>query len=216
MITIVDYGVGNVGAVANMFSKIGARARVASNPKELLTAQGILVPGVGHFDAGMRRLRDGGFVEPLNELVLGKKIPTLGICLGMQMFSRSSEEGSLPGLGWLAADTKKFVFPPGDPRVIPHMGWSDTFAEKKGLFESFETVPRFYYVHSYHVVCDRPEDVAATCKYGLEFTSSIRHGNLYGTQFHPEKSHRYGMTLLKSFVGIVKNHALAPEASCSV
>lgn len=209
MITIIDYGVGNVGAVANMFSKIGARARLASQPADLRSANGkipeaLLLPGVGHFDAGMRRLREGGFVEPLNELVMERGVPILGICLGMQLFSRRSEEGSLPGLGWIPADTKKFAFPPGRALVVPHMGWSDTFAPRAGLFAGFEAVPRFYYVHSYHVVCEDPGDVAATCRYGMEFTASVHRENIYGTQFHPEKSHRFGMTLLRSFVDIVR------------
>lgn len=209
MIAIVDYGVGNVGAVANMFNKIGVRARLAASPAELREAGGappeaLLLPGVGHFDAGMRRLRERGFVDALSELVVEGSVPVLGICLGMQLFSRGSEEGTLPGLGWIAADTKRLTFPPGQSLVVPHMGWSETIAPREGLFARFAETPRFYYVHSYHVVCDAPSDVAATCRYGVEFTASIHRRNIWGTQFHPEKSHRFGMTLLRSFVGCVR------------
>lgn len=204
MITIVDYGLGNVGSVANMFNKIGTRARIATRAADLASASALVLPGVGHFDAGMRLLREGGFVEPLGELVVGSGVPILGICLGMQLFSRGSEEGSSPGLGWLAADTKKLEFPAGKRLVVPHMGWSETQARDRALFGGFDSVPRFYYVHSFHVVCDSPADVAATCHYGVEFTAAVHHENVYGTQFHPEKSHRFGMTLLRSFADLIR------------
>ena len=205
MITIVDYGLGNVGSVANMFAKIGARAKIVNDAKALGAAEALVLPGVGHFDAGMRLLREGGFVDALGELVVAKKTPILGICLGMQLFSRRSEEGGGEGLGWLAADTKRIVAPPGVRLVIPHMGWSPTQGTDPALFGEFHEVPRFYYVHSFHVVCDDPRDVAATCHYGVDLCAAVHKGNVYGTQFHPEKSHRFGMTLLRSFVAAVRS-----------
>jgi glutamine amidotransferase len=152
----------------------------------------------------MRSLKSLGFVDALGELVLREKVPVLGICLGMQLLARGSEEGTSEGLGWIAADTKRITFPKGIALPVPHMGWSETTARREGLFAGFELPPRFYYVHSYHVVCDDRRDVAATCRYGIELCASIRHGHVFGTQFHPEKSHRFGMTLLRSFVSIVR------------
>ncbi len=204
MITIIDYGLGNVGSVANMFNKLGARATIASRGGAVETPEALVLPGVGHFDAGMRLLDERGFIAPLTELVSKRNVPILGICLGMQLFTRGSEEGSLPGLGWIAADTKRFQFPPTDRRVVPHMGWSTTVGRDPDLFGGFESPPRFYFVHSYHVVCDDPHDVAATCRYGIEFTAAIRRRNVFGTQFHPEKSHRFGMTLLRSFLSSIR------------
>jgi glutamine amidotransferase len=213
MIAVVDTGIGNVGAVANMLLKVGAHARVVDSPKVLTTAasapDALILPGVGHFDAGMRRLTESGFADALAELALERRVPLLGICLGMQMLTRGSDEGSAPGLGWVAAHTRRFDFSTTTPRVVPHMGWSETHAARSGLFADFEAPPRFYYVHSFHVVCDAPTSVAATCRYGTEFTASIRQGNVFGTQFHPEKSHRFGMTLLGRFV------AMARSGECS-
>lgn len=200
MITVVDYGLGNVGSVVNMLNKIGARARLAQTAAEVRSAEVIVLPGVGHFDAGMRNLRERGLVDALHERVREHGVPILGICLGMQLFTKGSEEGTLPGLGWIDAETRRFDFPSGSGLVVPHMGWNETTGGDRTLFGAFEEPPRFYYVHSYHVVCENPADVAATCHYGIDFTAAVHHGNVFGTQFHPEKSHRYGMTLLGAFV----------------
>lgn len=164
----------------------------------------MVLPGVGAFDHGMENLRSRGLVDLLSELVQGKKLPMLGICLGMQLFGRGSEEGRLPGLGWIASETVRFRFDPVSTRLrIPHMGWNHVhITDSEGLFRGFEDEPRFYFVHSYHVVCDRTVDALATCHYGHEFTCAVRRGNIFGTQFHPEKSHRYGMLLLKNFAAL--------------
>lgn len=206
MITVVDYGLGNLGSVLNMFRKIGAEARLSEKPEDIDRATALVLPGVGHFDEGMRGLRERKLVEPLGIAVRERKVPMLGICLGMQLFARGSEEGREPGLGWIDADVKKLVFPEGDRRPIPHMGWNDVVATEHTLFRGLERGARFYFVHSYHVVCEQAEDVAATCSYGIDVTAAVRHENLMGTQFHPEKSHRFGMKLLGNFVS-----SLSPE-----
>jgi imidazole glycerol-phosphate synthase subunit HisH len=199
-VSVIDYGLGNVGSVVNMLKRIGVRATLASSPEDIRSAEILVLPGVGHFDTGMRNLAERRLVEPLNDAVVQKKVPALGICLGMQLFSKRSDEGELPGLGWIDAETRRFAFPAGVSLPVPHMGWSETRAVDRSLFDGFEEPPRFYYVHSYHVACGRSADVAATCSYGIEFTAAIRKDHIVGTQFHPEKSHRYGMTLLKSFL----------------
>lgn len=202
MLVVVDYGLGNLGSVLNMLRKVGAEAQISSEPERIARASGLILPGVGHFDHGMRNLRSRGLVAPLNEAVLVRHTPILGICLGMQLFARGSEEGTEPGLGWIPADVRKIDVGHRNLR-IPHMGWNDTCALDPRLFAGLEQGARFYYVHSYHVVCDDPNDVAARCTYGQEVTAAIRRGNIFGTQFHPEKSHKFGMRLLRNFVEIV-------------
>jgi imidazole glycerol-phosphate synthase subunit HisH len=201
MIIIIDYGVGNVGSILNMLKKIGIRAKTSAAPDDILRADKLILPGVGAFDHGMRQLTESGLTQLLNKRVLEDKCPILGICLGMQLLSRRSEEGELPGLGWLDADTRRFQFGAafGDLK-IPHMGWNEVRdTGRSTLFAGFDHVPRFYFVHSYHVCCDRPEDVIATSIYGHEFSAAVGKDNIMGTQFHPEKSHRYGMQLLRNF-----------------
>lgn len=204
-ITVVDYGLGNVGSVMNMLKRIGQRTVLAARPEDVAKAEVLVLPGVGHFDAGMKKLRESGLAEALDARVMRDKVPILGICLGMQLFTKGSEEGDLPGLGWLDAETRRFTFPAElrQQLPVPHMGWSDTTGHDPGLFPVVTDAtekPRFYYVHSFHVACKEPADVAATCMYGFEFTAAVRRGHLFGTQFHPEKSHHYGVRLLEAFV----------------
>ncbi|MFQ5571604.1 MAG: imidazole glycerol phosphate synthase subunit HisH, partial [Rhodothermales bacterium] len=203
MIVIVDYKMGNLRSILNMLKKIGAPATITSDVEEIRSADRLILPGVGSFDHGMRNIRERGLLDVLNEKVLQKKTPVLGICLGMQLLSRRSEEGHLPGLGWIAADTIRFHFNGEQQDLkIPHMGWNTVeVARDDSLFQNLTGEDtRFYFVHSYHVVCEHEADVLARTNYGLPFVSSVQHGHILGTQFHPEKSHRYGMHLLKNFV----------------
>ena len=199
MVTIIDYGVGNLGSILNMFKKIGVEAKLTQSINDVIDAKKLLLPGVGSFDYGMKMLNDTGYVEASNQKVLTEKISILGICLGMQLMTKRSDEGSLNGLGWFDAETVKFDL---DTTIfkVPHMGWNEVKVEKPNkLFEHMYDEPRFYFVHSYHIKCNKKEDVLLTTKYGYDFVCGIRKDNIYGAQFHPEKSHKYGMKLLKNF-----------------
>jgi glutamine amidotransferase len=200
-IVVIDYGMGNVSSIANMLKKAGARAKISSSPDELLAADRLILPGVGAFDQGMRRLAERGLIPVLERKVLGEGAPLLGICLGMQLLTRRSEEGQSPGLGWIEADTVRFDFGANPERLkVPHMAWNVVLPSPgAALFTGFDGPPRFYFVHSYHAVCDRAEDVLATSWHGYEFACAIGRGPIAGTQFHPEKSHRFGLTLLRNF-----------------
>jgi glutamine amidotransferase len=202
MLTIVDCGLGNLGSIENMLKRIGCAARVSSQVADIAAASKIILPGIGAFDQGMRNLRELGLEPVLREKVLLRKTPVLGICLGMQMLGRASDEGTEAGLGWIAGSCRKFGGPGWDPKLkIPHMGWnfvSPTAADP--LLAGFQSTPRFYFVHSYHVVCDAPQSVIGTTDYGGPFASVVRMDNIFGAQFHPEKSHRFGMVLLRNFV----------------
>ncbi len=202
MIVVVDYGMGNIGSIVNMIKKVGGRAEVARGPDDLRRADKLILPGVGAFDHGMAGLHRLGYVDVLNERVLEARTPILGICLGIQLFTRRSEEGERPGLGWIEADTVRFRFPDARPALkVPHMGWSPIrVVRPHPLFADPEAERRFYFVHTYHVVCDAPADVLATATYGTEFTAAVARGNVIGTQFHPEKSHRFGKDLMRHFV----------------
>lgn len=203
MITIVDYGMGNLGSVHNMFKYIGVQSQISSDADVISKAEKILLPGVGAFDAAMKRLSQAGLLEVLNQKALQDKIPVLGICLGMQMLTRSSEEGKLEGLGWIPAKTVKFKFE--DRKLkIPHMGWNLVHTvQSSPLIEELPEEPRFYFVHSYHVVADDDKYVLMRTNYGYEFDSVITNGdNIFGAQFHPEKSHKFGMKLFKNFAAI--------------
>jgi glutamine amidotransferase len=202
MIIIIDYGMGNLGSIRNMLKKIGAPAEISSDSSEILKAEKLILPGVGAFDHGMRNLSDRGLIAVLNQRVREEKCPILGICLGMQLLTQSSEEGNLPGLSWISAKTRRFQFSPEMGSLkIPHMGWNEVKPVAAApLFLGFEETPRFYFVHSYHVRCDHSEDILATTFYGYDFVSAVKHENIMGTQFHPEKSHKFGMRLLKNFV----------------
>jgi glutamine amidotransferase len=203
VIAIIDYGLGNSGSIRNMLKKIGVNSEISADADVIRAADQLILPGVGAFDEGMKRLDSLGLVSLLNEVVLEQQTPILGICLGMQLFTKSSEEGERPGLGWIDAHTRRFQF--DETQVgqrIPHMGWNRVSSPADcDLFEGYAERPRFYFVHSYHVVCERPEDAIGTTNYGYDFTSAVRRDNITGTQFHPEKSHKYGIQLLRNFVG---------------
>jgi len=208
MIGIIDAGLGNIGSLLSMFDRIGADARALCHPEALSEASQLILPGVGAFDQGMMRLHDGGWVEPMRIRVQEDRVPLLGICLGMQLLGRSSEEGSAPGLGWVPARTIRFDLGANPEGLrIPHMGWNEIqpCAHDKLLnlpADEFGSPPRFYFAHSYHIVCDDPDDIAATAVHGIRFTAALCHDNIHGVQFHPEKSHRWGKLLLARFAGL--------------
>ena len=199
MISIIDYGVCNVGSILNMLKRVGAAARLVASPAELAGSTKLILPGIGAFDAGMSYLRQKGFVEPLRELVLERRTPILGICLGAQLMTLGSEEGNDSGLGFFQAQVRRFKFPPQGLKV-PHIGWNRVKVEKaNALLEGYAEPPRFYFVHSYYMDCADAGDVVATTVYGHGFVSIIGHGATVGVQFHPEKSHRFGMQLMSNF-----------------
>ena len=202
MIVVVDYGVGNVASVLNMLRKVGARARVSGATADIETADKLILPGVGHFGHGMRKLTESGLIPSLREQALIQKKPILGICLGMQMMTRGSEESDAPGLAWLDGFTHRFSGLAG--LRVPHMGWNSVRpADGARLFDRQPLEPeRFYFVHSYFVQLADRADTAASCQYGDEFTAAFEHDNLFGVQFHPEKSHRFGMELLRRFANV--------------
>jgi glutamine amidotransferase len=202
VIAIIDYNAGNLKSVAKMLDHLGCASRFASTPRDLTGVDKIILPGVGKFDYGMTNLRQRGFVEALGERVLRDRMPILGICLGLQLLTRGSEEGVGPGLGWIAADTVAFdrTLLKNNERV-PHMGWTDTaFKRESRLFHGVEGIPRYYYVHSFHLRCDLLEDELCHADHGYLFPSGIERDNIIGIQFHPEKSHNFGMQLLKNFI----------------
>jgi glutamine amidotransferase len=185
-----------------MLKVAGAKATVSSDSKEIEQADKLILPGVGAFDKAMTNLKELKIIPLLNQKVVQQRIPILGICLGVQLFANSSEEGKLPGLGWIDAEVKRFRFEPNQTRLkIPHMGWDLIKIKKESsLLKDLEKNARFYFVHSYHIVCHNSEDVLTETFYGYDFTSSVQKGNILGVQFHPEKSHKFGLKLLKNFV----------------
>lgn len=200
-VAIIDYGVGNLGSIKNMLAKIGVQSQVTSDPGVIAAAQQLILPGVGAFDTGMSRLNSSGLVPLLNDLVLGQHRPILGICLGMQLMTKSSEEGTLPGLGWVDAHTRKIVVPPDSRLKIPHMGWNQVQLSKPSrLVDADGGERRFYFVHTYCVHVQDEADVLLTTQYGGPVVAAFEAGNVVGVQFHPEKSHKFGMALLKNFV----------------
>ena len=202
MIVIVDYGIGNLGSILNMLKKIGAKATISGVPADLEAADKLVLPGVGAFDAAMQRLNDSGLRPLLDDLVLVRRKTVIGLCLGMQLLTEGSEEGTLPGLGWIAGTTKRFRFPPELAHLkVPHMGWNRIrAAEGKALVAGLPDPSRFYFVHSYFVELRDPADAAAWTHYGHDFVSIIQRDHIMGTQFHPEKSHKFGIRLLRNFV----------------
>ena len=201
MITIIDYKTGNLGSIQNILKRIGEDSVVTSDKDEIARATKLILPGVGAFDTGMRNLSGLNLIDILNKKVIEEKIPVLGICLGMQLLSKGSEEGSLPGLGWIDASTVRFEFEDSTEYKIPHMGWNFIRQHKTGrLFDNMYPDSRFYFVHSYFFSANDPEDVLTSTTYEIEFTSAIERGNILGVQFHPEKSHKFGMKLLKNFI----------------
>jgi imidazole glycerol-phosphate synthase subunit HisH len=202
MIAIVDYDMGNLGSIRNMLRRIGAEPLVTSSREDLDRADRLVLPRVGAFDQAVQNLRRLDLVAPLNRAGLERRVPVLGICLGMQLMSRRSDEGVLPGLGWIDAETVRFQWKDEEPRLpLPHMGWNTIAVQQENsLLPAACPDERYYFVHSFHVRCNRKEDILATTCYGTEFVSAVIRENLFGTQFHPEKSHRFGMHLLKNFL----------------
>ena len=203
MIVIVDYGIGNLGSIANMFKKVGAAATISSDVTVIGDAEKIVLPGVGSFDRAMRELNASGLIPTLDAKVHAGT-PLLGVCLGMQLLARGSEEGALPGLGWIDASVVHFR-PPGSNGArtglkVPHMGWNVLEpAREHPLLADLGEEPRFYFVHSYHFVPDDPSTALGLVDYGGPFVAAIARDNILGVQFHPEKSHRFGMQLLRNF-----------------
>lgn len=206
MIIIVDYGVGNLGSIINMLKKAGAKAIASSDPDVLEQAEKLILPGIGAFDAGMNKLNERGLVPLLNHLALEKKVPFLGLCLGLQLMTKRSQEGQAQGLGWLDAETVRFQFGADQPQLkVPHMGWNTIEVRcPHPLFTDLEPDSRFYFVHSYYVRSNDPAQVLAETDYGGHFDSILCKGNIMGAQFHPEKSHKFGLRLLKNFAEVVK------------
>jgi glutamine amidotransferase len=204
LIAIVDYRIGNLNSIGSMLKKIGVPAVVTSSADDIKRAQKLILPGIGAFDAGMEHLKASGLIPVLTERVLIDRTPTLGICLGMQLMTRGSEEGRLPGLGWIQATTRRFDQTIDATLKVPHMGWNVAKPVKaSSLLENYPEEPRFYFTHSYYVQCDDPADRLLTVEHGaMSFDAGFEHGNLIGVQFHPEKSHRFGMWLLKNFAGL--------------
>jgi len=201
MIAILGYGLGNIKAFANIYRELNIPFVVAEDAETLRAADRIILPGVGSFDHAMRRLKESSLFGALEDAVLGQGKPVLGVCVGMQMLGRSSEEGIEPGLGWIDGQVVKIDFPANMPRgLLPHMGWSSIMAKPGiSLLEGLDEALGFYFLHSYRFVCDDPADVVATADYGRAFDCAVSRGHIHGVQFHPEKSHHNGIRLLKNF-----------------
>jgi glutamine amidotransferase len=201
MIAIVDYEIGNLAAIANMFNRLGASCEITADPEKIKRAEKIVLPGNGAFDACMQGLRATGLIPLLNEKVLNEQTPLLGICVGAQMLGHGSEEGNEAGLGWIDIQVKRFPALPG--LRVPHMGWCQVkkSASHHLLFENLNEDARFYFVHSYYLAPAHAEDVLLTATYGIEFSAAVGRNNIVGVQFHPEKSHRFGKQLLAQFAG---------------
>ncbi len=200
MITIVDYGVGNPAALVNMFDFIGYDARITNEVSCILDASHLVLPGVGAFDTAMHRLRNSRLVPSLEHAVLERKVPLLGVCLGMQLLGRRSEEGSAEGLGWVAGDTVKMRPDPASKLKVPFMGWAEVECSPTARLFDAGHEQRFYFTHSYQMRCDHQLDIAGIYQFEGPVVSAVQHDNIYGVQFHPEKSHRFGMKLLGNFV----------------
>lgn len=198
MITIINYGMGNLGSIQNMLKKIGVESTITSEKETIAKATKIILPGVGAFDKAMENIENLNLIEILNKKAKIEKIPILGICLGMQLLANSSDEGQKKGLGWIEGHVRKFEL--GNNYRVPHMGWNLVDAKKKHiLFENMYEEPRFYFVHSYYFECFNKENIIATTDYGIIFASVVAKDNIMGVQFHPEKSHKFGMKLLENF-----------------
>ena len=201
-LVVVDAGIGNLGAIPNMLKRIGASATITNDRDEIAAADRLILPGVGAFDPAMQTLNDLGIVDALTQKALVERVPVLGVCLGMQLLFSGSEEGALPGLGWIPGRVVKFRLN-GDDRTlrIPHMGWNWVERANDGaLFAGFDETPRFYFAHSYHVEAADEGDVVGWTDYGYRFAASVQHENIGGIQFHPEKSHRFGLKVFENFL----------------
>ena len=202
MICIIDYGLGNSGSLVNMCQKIGYSAAFSNDVSIINTATHLILPGVGAFDSGMKNLKERGLVEILHNAVVERQTPILGICLGAQLMFEGSEEGTLPGLGWIKGSVKKFNDKKG--LKVPHMGWNSLspISQERLYFNMPDYPPRFYFVHSYYFEPENSEEISAYCHYGFPFAAAFEKLNINGVQFHPEKSHKFGTQLLTNFLAI--------------
>ena len=201
MVTIIDYGAGNLGSIQNMIRKIGYNAIISSKEEDILNSDKLILPGVGSFDFGMTQLIKSGLINSLNKKVLQEKTPILGICLGVQLFTEKSDEGGMKGLSWFKAETVNFNFSNTEKLKIPHMGWNKIESLKESrLLKDLSTDSKFYFVHSYHLKCLDVNDALLQTNYGYNFVSGIEKDNIVGVQFHPEKSHKYGMQIINNFL----------------
>lgn len=205
MIIIIDYGMGNLRSVQKKFHRVGAVAEISSDPLSIANADKLVLPGVGHFYHGIKQLKELKIWDVLNESVLQKKTPILGICLGMQLMANESNEGGInKGLGWFDAKVVKFDVKDQLKYKVPHMGWNNAVIQKESkILEGIDNESMFYFVHSYYMKCKQKNDILTTTCYEDEFVSGIQKGNIYGTQFHPEKSHDSGEKLIKNFVELI-------------
>jgi len=201
MTVLINYGLGNINAFINVFKRVDIPIRTANTVEELKGASKIILPGVGAFDHAMEKLNNSGMREALDQMVLVDRTPVIGICVGMQILGKKSDEGVLPGLGWIDGDVKKFDESTIQYKTkLPHMGWNDVNVTKSNkLFDGLENNALFYFLHSYYFNCNNNDDVIADATYGVNFACAVNHHNIYGVQFHPEKSHQYGERLLHNF-----------------
>ncbi len=200
-VVIVDYKMGNIHSVARKLRLLGVEFEISDNPETILKAEKLILPGVGHFGKAMNQLKESKLIDVLNEVVIHKKIPILGICLGMQLMANSSEEGNSEGLGWIDATVKEFSVNDKLRYKIPHTGWNNIFIKKESAINKYlPENPEFYFVHSFHFVPNDKNDVLHTTFYESEFVSAVQKNNIVGVQYHPEKSHEVGIQLIKNFI----------------
>lgn len=203
MIALIDYGLGNITAFSNIYRRLGTPLTLARTPADLEGASKLILPGVGAFDWAMNRLNSSGMREALDELVLERKVDVLGVCVGLQMMASRSDEGQLSGLGWIDADVVRFDTTRLNQRThLPHMGWNDVNPVRSDTLFRGISEPKYYFLHSYHFVPTSQSVVLASASYGDVFVAAVRSGNIYGTQFHPEKSHGWGVDMLRNFAEI--------------
>jgi imidazole glycerol-phosphate synthase subunit HisH len=202
-VTLVDYGIGNIRAFLNIYQRLNVSVELADSPNRLAAARKVILPGVGAFDWAMARLNESGLRDTLDELVLHRNVPVLGVCVGMQMMAEGSAEGRLPGLGWIRGDVIRIPIESDTRSPLPHMGWNDvTAVHKQTIFRAIEN-PRFYFLHSYAVCPTDSHDILATTQYrGTDIVAALARDHIFGTQFHPEKSHQWGIDLLKNFASL--------------